>query len=193
MRWAWSAFRDDSRRFGRKTANPQTQTIALTLVLGRCSAVTSSVGAGTTDTCHVPSSGSSSAVVLEKQDGRNETTPTCWKPPHQTKSILIMPQCFWWDYCGLKWAIFIDKMWDCVHVLVKHGETYVNITHLIHTLLWLYHYAAWRRENSVNCIAGIVFHTLIIFSRDINTLPVSSHLCSPDSQLFPADQLSKVC
>lgn len=48
-------------------------------------------------------------------------------------------------------------------------------------------------ENSVNCIAGIVFHTLIIFSRDINTLPVSSHLCSPDSQLFPADQLSKVC
>lgn len=107
----------------KKLKNLQIQTIALTLVLGRCSAAISSAGAGTTDTCHVPSSGSSSAVVLEKQDGRNETTPTCWIPPHQTKSILMMPQCFWWDYCGLKWAIFIDKMWDCVHVLAKHGET----------------------------------------------------------------------
>lgn len=65
---------------GEKSANPQIQTIALTLVLGRCSAATSSAGAGTTDTCHVPSSGSSSAVVLEKEDERNETLLTCWLP-----------------------------------------------------------------------------------------------------------------
>lgn len=44
--------------------NKQVQVSVLTLVVGQCSAATSSAWAGTTDTCHVPAAGSSDVFVL---------------------------------------------------------------------------------------------------------------------------------
>lgn len=73
-----------------------------------------------------------------------------------------------------------------MHVLVKQGQTYDNIIQLIHTLLHFYDFIIMQPR-------GERIHTFIILYRAVNAKPVSSHLCSPDSQLFPADQLSKVC
>lgn len=88
----------------------------LTLVLELCSAVTSSAWAGTTDTCHGPSSGSSGAVVLGKKNGQGAITDML-APSYQLKSILIMhATVIWIENVWLKNCQTEPGREECWHV-----------------------------------------------------------------------------